>query len=173
MKKDSCGLYIGSFNPMTVGHEDVLDQAADTRLFQKILVCRGSNPAKNNKEYMSMDVLRSVVQAREEQFDDMAFDAMEYTGMTHHFWRKMHDQHPEFDYTLIRGLRSIDDFESERFYIQTVIQMAKYPIPVVYFLCQPQFSNVSSTMVRNLIDNDQYDYAEQFIAPYDPELWRP
>jgi len=176
--KRGVGLYVGSFNPMTIGHEYILLEAARSGLFDDIIVCRGINPDKlSEQSYMSFEELKEIVEEKNENFKDVSFSAMFYEVSTIQFFSNMLKKLPlTKDYSirncvLIRGLRSIDDFEHERFYAQTLAQIRQQDIPIVYFMCCPDFANVSSSMVRGLIKSSNPEYASKYIAPYDPEEW--
>ena len=100
-------------------------------------------------------------------------DVVEYSGLTTDFVGDLFYTNKENNYIIIRGLRSIDDFENEKFMSQTMRQIdPSIRIRVIYFMCNAQFANVSSSMVRGFIDMGAWDLVGKYKAPYDQDEWR-
>lgn len=141
-------LYVGSFDPFTNGHYEILKQAE--QLFE-VTVVIASNPNKKSyfEDYLKVDTIEaikaentSVVISR-----SLTTDLFDYYNC---------------DY-IIRGLRNTTDY----LYEENLYQMYKQVNPnikVVYFKAE---SNVSSSLVRELFKREK-DISK--FVPYNPEL---
>jgi pantetheine-phosphate adenylyltransferase len=133
-------LFPGSFDPVTVGHVEVISRSLE--LFDKIIVGVGHNATKNY-----MFPLQDRVQWIRESFQNVPQVEVEtYTGLTIEFCKKVGARF------ILRGLRTSADFEFER----SIAQMNHYldnGIETIFLLSSPQFSPVSSTIVRDIIRN--------------------
>lgn len=133
-------LFPGSFDPVTVGHVEVISRSLD--LFDKIIVGVGNNSSKNY-----MFPLQDRVKWIQDSFKDVhQVEVMSYTGLTIDFCRKIGARF------ILRGLRTSADFEFER----SIAQMNNYldnGIETVFLLSSPKYAPVSSTIVRDIIRN--------------------
>ncbi len=133
-------LFPGSFDPITVGHVDVISRALD--LFDKIVVGVGHN---STKTYMFP--LQDRVQFVKDSFSDLPqVEVAIYHGLTVDFCKEINARF------ILRGLRTSSDFEFEK----AIGQMNKYMesgIETVFLLSSPQYVPVSSTIVRDIIRN--------------------
>ena len=133
------GVYPGSFDPFTVGHLDVLRNAAG--LFDVVYVAVLNNSAK--KPVFS-------VEERLEMLERMIADeglrnvkAASFGGLLVDFAKQIGAQY------IIRGLRAITDFEYE-FQIDAVNRHLDPGIRTVYFMANPAHSFLSSSNVREI-----------------------
>lgn len=131
-------LFPGSFDPITIGHVDVITRALD--LFDKIIIGVGNNTTKSY-----MFPLNDRVQWIQDSFADFPQVSVEaYNGLTVEFCKKVNARY------ILRGLRTSADFEFER----SIAQMNHYlerGIETVFILSSPQYTPVSSTIVRDII----------------------
>ncbi|MDO4229063.1 MAG: pantetheine-phosphate adenylyltransferase [Capnocytophaga sp.] len=137
MKK---ALFPGSFDPITLGHYDIIHRALD--LFDEIVVAIGVN---NEKNYMF-----SVEQRKE--FIEKAFSnepkvkITTYQGLTVDFCKEINAQF------ILRGLRNPADFEFEKAIAHTNRTLSK--IETVFLLTAARTSFISSSIVRDVIRNN-------------------
>jgi len=131
-------LFPGSFDPITIGHVDVITCALD--LFDKVIIGVGNNTTKSY-----MFPLNDRVQWIKDSFVDFPQVSVEaYNGLTVDFCKKVQARF------ILRGLRTSADFEFER----SIAQMNHYlerGIETVFILSSPQYTPVSSTIVRDII----------------------
>jgi pantetheine-phosphate adenylyltransferase len=131
-------LFPGSFDPITIGHVDVITRALD--LFDKIIIGVGNNTTKSY-----MFPLNDRVQWIQDSFADFPQVTVEaYNGLTVDYCKKVNARY------ILRGLRTSADFEFER----SIAQMNHYlerGIETVFILSSPQYTPVSSTIVRDII----------------------
>lgn len=130
-------IFPGSFDPFTIGHENVVRRALD--LFDNIIVAVGYN--SNKKDFFS-------VQQRVEWIDAVFADEPrvtvdKYEGLTVDFAQSVHATH------ILRGIRTSADFEYERAIAQ--INKAMTGIDSVFLLTTPEHTPVNSSIVRDII----------------------
>lgn len=133
-------LFPGTFDPITLGHVDIINRSKD--LFDKIVVGIGRNI---NKQPMFEDEQR-INWINEIYADDPRVQGSIYEGLTVNFCKKIGAQY------IIRGIRFVSDFEYEK----TIADMNRSldaSIETIFLTCQPQFSSVASTLVRDVIRN--------------------
>lgn len=132
-------LFPGSFDPITLGHYDIVKRALD--LFDEIVVAIGVNGDKN---YMF------TVEQRKE-FIEKAFadepkvKVTTYQGLTVDFCKEIDAQF------ILRGLRNPADFEFEKAIAHTNRKLSQ--IETVFLLTAARTSFISSSIVRDVIRN--------------------
>ena len=135
-------LFPGSFDPITLGHYDIIKRALD--LFDEIVVAIGVNGDKN---YMF------TVEQRKE-FIEKAFadepkvKVTTYQGLTVDFCKEIDAQF------ILRGLRNPADFEFEKAIAHTNRKLSQ--IETVFLLTAARTSFISSSIVRDVIRNNGY-----------------
>lgn len=128
-------LYIGSFDPFTDGHYDVLKQAEE--IFDEIVIVVANNPQK--KRRIDADIcayaIQSITKNEVKVSNSLTTDLMKYY---------------KCDY-LIRGLRNTTDYLYEENLIKQY-KLLNPNIKVVYFRTE---KDISSTFVYELIKRDK------------------
>lgn len=131
------GLFVGSFDPFTVGHDSIVRRALP--LFDKIIIGVGVN---ERKQYMQTTDQR--VSAIQQLYADVPqIEVKAYTDLTVDFAKR--EQATFF----IKGARSIKDFEYER--EQADINRLLGGMETLLLVAEPQFASISSSLVRELI----------------------
>jgi len=131
-------IFPGSFDPITVGHVDLINRASS--LFDKIIVAVGEN---NQKKYLfdleqRMNWLEKVFEPNEN------VEVRKYEGLTVDFANSIQAKY------LIRGLRNASDFDYEKTISQLNHIIGK-GLETVFFISRPEMSHISSTIVREII----------------------
>lgn len=136
MKK---ALFPGSFDPITLGHYDIIQRA--TALFDEIIVAVGKNA---DKRYMfSVEERKAFI---EKAFaHEKKIKVVSYQGLTVDFCKKMDT---EF---ILRGLRNPADFEFERAIAHTNRDLGG--VETIFLLTAVKTSHISSSIVRDVIRN--------------------
>ncbi len=131
-------IFPGSFDPFTVGHESIVNRAAD--LFDEIVVMIGYNANKH-----SFFPIEKRIEWIERVFAHNPKIRVEvHDGLTVDFCRRTNAQY------ILRGLRTSSDFEYERAIAQVNKQMHE-KIESVFLLTTPEHTPVASTIVRDII----------------------
>ncbi len=146
MKK---AVFAGTFDPFTIGHKDIVNQALN--VFDEIIIAVGENSSK-----LCMFSLNDRIRFIEKSFENNSKITIEsYSDLTTSFCES---KDVKF---LIRGLRNINDFVFEK--DTKDIQQTFSSIKTVYFISGQNLSCVSSTLVRDLIKfSGKYDHLLPF-----------
>tara|TARA_R110002050_G_scaffold104052_5_gene213263 strand:- start:31361 stop:31816 length:456 start_codon:yes stop_codon:yes gene_type:complete len=133
-------IFPGSFDPLTKGHYDIIKRGIP--LFDEIIVAIGVN---GSKKYMfSLKERKAFI---EKSFaDEPKVKVVTYKGLTVEFCKKIG---VEF---ILRGLRNPADFEFEKAIAYTNRDLA--PIETVFLLTSANTSHISSSIVRDVIENN-------------------
>ena len=138
-------VFPGSFDPITLGHLDIVERSIP--LFDKIIIGVGNN---SEKKYMFS--LKKRMDFIEETFSNYnKISVSQYEGLTIDFCKKI-----QADF-IIRGLRNPADFEFEKAIAQTNRKLSG--IETVFMLTAAKTSFISSSIVREIISN-QGDYKQ-------------
>jgi pantetheine-phosphate adenylyltransferase len=133
-------LFPGTFDPITKGHVDVIRRSLS--LFDKMVIGVGKN---TNKQPMFDATLR--VHWIEEIFKkEPRIEVASYEGLTINFCKEIHAQF------ILRGIRYVSDFEYEKA-IADMNRMLMPEVETIFLTCTPEFSTISSTLVRDVIRN--------------------
>lgn len=133
-------LFPGTFDPITRGHVDVMKRAVS--LFDKLIIGIGIN---SSKEPM-FSVEQRCDWVKEIFRNDTRIEAVGYTGLTVDFCRQIGAQY------ILRGIRYVSDFEYEKA-IADMNRMLAPDIETLFLTCSPEYSTISSTLVRDVIRN--------------------
>jgi pantetheine-phosphate adenylyltransferase len=133
-------IFPGSFDPITLGHFDVIERGVT--LFDELIIAIGIN---SDKKYMfSLEERKKFI---EDSFkDNPKIKVVAYEGLTVHFCL---NNNVDF---ILRGLRNPADFEFEKAIAHTNRDLA--PIETVFLLTAASTSYISSSIVRDVIRNN-------------------
>ena len=138
-------LFPGSFDPITLGHLDIIERSVP--LFDEIVIGVGTN---SDKKYMFP--LKKRMAFIEETFSNYKnISVSQYEGLTIEFCKKVQANF------IIRGLRNPADFEFEKAIAHT--NRALSGIETVFLLTAAKTSFISSSIVREIISN-KGDYSQ-------------
>lgn len=133
-------LFPGTFDPVTLGHTDIIDRALP--LFDKLVIGIGRNV---NKEPMFSEDVR-LEWIREIYKGNPQVEALAYDGLTVECCKRIGANF------ILRGIRYVNDFEYEKA-IADMNRSLDGNIDTVFLTCLPQFTSVASTLVRDVIRN--------------------
>ncbi|MDE2149870.1 MAG: pantetheine-phosphate adenylyltransferase [Gammaproteobacteria bacterium] len=129
--------YSGTFDPITLGHNDIIHRAA--RMFPQLIVAVGLNPAKNPR--FSLEERCELVRAASgdlpnvevKGFEGLVVDFARDNGVT----------------VLVRGVRTVGDVDYEK--QMAVMNRDLYPqLDTVMLAPSPEYAHLSSSLVREL-----------------------
>ena len=136
MKK---GLFPGSFDPFTKGHEAIVVKAIN--LFDEIYIGIGIN---SSKKYL-FDIEKRIIHIKElfKKYPNVQVGT--YQKLTVDYCKEIDASH------IIRGLRNSSDFEYEK----TIAHMnnAISGIETVFFLSDEKHSALNSSIIREMYNN--------------------
>lgn len=133
-------LFPGTFDPITLGHVDVITRAVS--LFDKLVIGVGINSSKQPM---------FSIEQRTGWFKDIfknepRIEVAGYEGLTVDFCKKIGAAY------ILRGIRYVSDFEYEKA-IADMNRMLEPGIETLFLTCSPDYSTISSTLVRDVIRN--------------------
>jgi pantetheine-phosphate adenylyltransferase len=133
-------LFPGTFDPITIGHLDIINRSLP--LFDRLIIGIGRNA---NKEAMFSEDLR-LQWIREIYGSNPKVEAVVYEGLTINCCRQVGARF------IIRGIRYVNDFEYEKA-IADMNRSLDNHIETIFLTCLPQYTSVASTLVRDVIRN--------------------
>jgi len=130
-------VFPGSFDPLTLGHVDIIQRALP--LFEKLIIAIGVNSEKK-----SMFSLEDRIAAIKSTFEgEIKIEVTSYSGLTIDFCKSVNANY------LVRGLRNPADFEFEKAIANT--NRALSDIDTVFLLTTSGKSFISSSIVREIV----------------------
>jgi pantetheine-phosphate adenylyltransferase len=141
-------LFPGTFDPVTLGHIDIIDRALP--LFDKIYVGIGINSAKNPmfSAEQRMEWFREIYKGQPK------VESVAYEGLTVNYCRQIGATF------ILRGIRYVSDFEYEKTIADANRTLDKN-IETIFLTGEPKYTSVASTIVRDIIRNG--GNASQFL----------
>ena len=137
MTMERVALFAGTFDPFTKGHHALIKRALP--LFDKIIIAIGNNSKKK-----CMFTIEERVAAIEKLYTkESRVEVKIYNCLTVDFARKVGAT------ALLRGVRSIKDFEYERELADINLKIGG--IDTVLLISEAEHASVSSSVVRELI----------------------
>jgi pantetheine-phosphate adenylyltransferase len=138
MKK--IGLFPGSFDPFTKGHEAVVRNALS--LFDEVIIAIGVNSSKNY--LFDLDKRKSHIRSLFEH--ESRLHIASYSSLTVDFCKEIGATH------IVRGLRDSKDFEYERSIAHMNTMLSG--IETVFLLTNQEYAAINATIVREIFKNN-------------------
>ncbi len=130
-------MYPGTFDPITLGHEDLVRRAS--RLFDKVVVAIAANPSKEPMFTLGERV--ALAQSVMSDFENV--EVTGYEGLTVDFARANNLQ------VIVRGLRAISDFEYE-FQLANMNRHLTDEVETAFLTPTEKYTYISSSLVREI-----------------------
>lgn len=130
-------IYAGTFDPLTLGHVDVLERAI--RLFDGIIVAVAANPRKTplfsleERVQLASDVLSGFQRVEVMGFDNLLLD-----------FARQHNAN-----VILRGLRTVTDFDYE-FQLASMNRNLNPAIETMFLMPSEKHMYISSSLVREI-----------------------
>ena len=132
------GIFVGSFNPFTVGHDSIVTRALP--LFDRLVIGVVGDQVHKPDMPSAETRIRAIADLYR---DELRIEVKPYYGLAVDFAK---EENARF---IVKGVRSVKDFEYER--EQADINRQLSGVETILLYAEPQFSSVSSTMVRELL----------------------
>lgn len=135
---DKIAVFPGSFDPITLGHVDLVHRALP--VFDKIIIAIGENNQKKSLFSLEQRIgwLKKVFEQEERVevgfFENLTADYCKKIGATY----------------LLRGLRNASDFDYEKTISQLNFIIGN-ELETFFLISRPAYSHISSTIVREII----------------------
>lgn len=134
----TAAIYPGSFDPMTLGHFDVIQRAS--KMFDRLIVSVLDNKAKN--ALFSVEERVSILKEAVKDLPNVEVDS--FSGLLVDYARQK-DIHIS-----VRGLRAITDFEYELQIAQTNRLLSKGMLDTVFLTTSLEYAYLSSSGVKEI-----------------------
>jgi pantetheine-phosphate adenylyltransferase len=128
--KPKIGWFCGSFNPFTIGHNDILQKAEQQ--FDKVVLIQAKNPIKSDSHKLSENANLSNYQ--------IICDVKSIPNLIANTLYKP---------TLIRGIRNNQDLEDSKIWFEQIREFNP-DVNMILILGDIQYNHISSSFVRNV-----------------------
>lgn len=131
-------LYSGSFDPLTMGHMDIITRAA--KLYDELVIGVIGNPSKKSmftleeREDMLRETLKDIDNVSVDHFSGLLADYVNRNGFN----------------VVVRGLRSTTDFDYEIQMAQMNDRLFNDSVETVFLMTDPKYSYISSSVVKEV-----------------------
>ncbi len=136
MKKTA--LYVGSFDPITNGHLDIIKRASVC--YDEVVVGIAMNSKKNH--FFTFEERKEIMEEILADFENVKVDM--FTGLLADYVNEN-----KFDF-VIRGLRATMDFEYEIQMAQMNARLYKHDVETVFLMTNPKYSFISSSLIKEV-----------------------
>ncbi|HED11688.1 MAG TPA: pantetheine-phosphate adenylyltransferase [Caldithrix abyssi] len=153
MSKNITAIYPGTFDPITLGHIDIIHRAAN--IFEKVVVTLAVNTSK--KPLFNVEERLEMIHDAIDKFENVS--VAHFDGLLVDFARE------QKSLVIIRGLRAISDFEYE-FQMALMNKKLAREISTVFLMPNEKYTYLNSTIVKSVakfhgnIDN----FVTKFVA---------
>lgn len=134
------GIFVGSFDPFTIGHDSVVRRALP--LFDRLVIGVVGDHVQKPHLQPAEQRMKAI---RELYANEPAIEVKAYYGLAVDFARA------EGAHYIIKGVRSVKDFEYEREQADINRMISHGEVETLLLYSEPQLSSISSTMVRELL----------------------
>jgi pantetheine-phosphate adenylyltransferase len=160
MNNSRIAVYTGSFDPVTLGHINVIERAS--RLVDTLIVGIGINIEKQS--LFTSDERMQLVKSATRHLANV--EVKQFSGLAVHFVRECGSR------VMLRGVRSLTDIEAE--FTMTLANRTLDPsVETVFLMSDEQFSHVSSSLLKQIAPLATDDELARFVPrEIIPELRR-
>lgn len=132
------GVYSGSFDPITKGHQDVIERAS--KLFDKLVILVSNNSEK--KYWFSLEERKKMVAQVLEKCDNIVIEA--FDGMIVNYCREHNIG------TIVRGIRTTEDCGLELYFASGNMDISEGEVDTIFLPALKEYIYVSSTAAREI-----------------------
>jgi len=136
-KRGNTGIFPGTFDPITLGHLDIVDRGR--KIFDHLIVAIGENPQK--EQLFPLDERLALIRKLVKPFRNVTVEA--YTGLTVHFVKRKRAA------AILRGLRNMSDLDYEFRIALTNRKVAN--VETVFIMTREEFGFTSSSLIKQIV----------------------
>lgn len=131
-------VFAGTFDPFTLGHLDIAQRAS--RIYDNVFIAI----AKSDEKHCMFDLKKREEIVRVSLASIKNVSVYSFSGLLTDFCKEHKCK------ILVRGLRTVNDFEYERS-LAFVYKDLDPEIESVFFINNPKYSHIHSSLIRQLI----------------------
>tara|TARA_B100001029_G_C15056183_1_gene454560 strand:+ start:1091 stop:1594 length:504 start_codon:yes stop_codon:yes gene_type:complete len=154
-KNSKIAIYPGSFDPLTNGHLDIINRAA--LIFEDLVIAVAANSEKNilftkdERIEIISEATSCIENVRVESFNGLLVDYAKKNNV----------------FTIIRGLRTLSDFEYE-FRMAIMNRSLDSSIETVFLMTDEKYGHISSSFVKEIynLDGDVSSFVPNIALSY-------
>lgn len=132
------GVYSGSFDPITLGHQDVIKRAA--KMFDKIVVVVGNNSEK--KYWFSLEERTEMVKELLGEYENIEIDS--YSGLIVNYVLENNCD------VIVKGVRNQEDCALELYFADGNYMISDKKVDTVFLPALKEYIHTSSTAAREI-----------------------
>lgn len=132
------GVYSGSFDPITKGHQDIIERAS--KLFDKLIILVSNNSEK--KYWFTLEERKQMVSSVLDKYDNIVIEA--YGGLLVNYCEKNNIN------TIVRGIRTVDDCGLELYFASGNMDISEGKVDTIFLPALKEYIYVSSTAAREI-----------------------
>ena len=133
------GIFVGSFNPFTIGHNSIVTRALP--LFDRLVIGVVGEQVHKPDLPSAQERVKAIANL---YADEPRIEVKAYYGLAVDFAKA------ENAHFIVKGVRSVKDFEYEREQADINRQLTNGEVESILLYSEPQYASVSSSMVREL-----------------------
>ena len=147
-------LYPGSFDPMTKGHMNIVEQASE--LFDEVVIAVMQNPMKKNSLF-TLDERMEIIKKLDEKMNNIKVISASGAAVDVAMLNECK--------AIIRGLRSLSDYAQEAQLQQINKDISNNKVNTICLFADKEFQFVSSSMVKEVfnLDKDISNYVDSYV----------
>ena len=130
-------IYPGSFDPITYGHLNIVKRGID--IFDSLIVAVVENPDKT--PLFSAEKRVEILEEALADYPEVEVDS--FSGLTVDYVKACGAK------VILRGLRSISDFENEK-QMATMNKEMAGEVETVFLMTEPEYAHVSSSLIKDI-----------------------
>jgi pantetheine-phosphate adenylyltransferase len=130
-------LYPGTFDPITLGHVDIMKRAR--RIFSNLIVAVADNPEKN--PLFSVEERMEIIREATREMDGITVSS--FSDLTARYAKSINAM------VIIRGLRAVSDFEFE-FQMALMNRKIEPTVETVFLMPNEKYSYLSSSLIKDI-----------------------
>ncbi len=142
-KKMTKGIYAGTFDPITMGHLDIINRSME--FCDELVIAIGINPAKNTM-FTEQERIKQIDQSINKHIEFLRstnITVVSFQGLLVEYAKQIGAR------VLVRGIRSVSDFEYE-INLANINKTLAPSIETVFLPTSPDLAVVSSSMVKEV-----------------------
>lgn len=150
------GVYAGSFDPITKGHQDIIERAL--KIVDRLIVVVMNNPKKTY--WFDLEERKELI--KKVFGGNNKIEIEEYAGLLVEFMEKTDAN------LIIKGVRDMKDFSEEMVYSFANKELSNGKVDTIFIPSSKDYTYVSSTFVKEVAfyNQDLDRYADKRIAEY-------